>query len=193
MELAKEKSLDEVTLEGVRFVFLDRDGVINYKAPDGDYIKSPDKLTLLPGAAQAVRLLNNSFRKVIVATNQRGIALGQLSETDLLSIHEKLQTSLQQAGAHLDAIYYCPHDLDSCDCRKPRAGMLRRAFRDFPDALPENSVMIGDSESDMAAGKSIGMRTIRIVQDRTAIDRGRSCDASTTADSLLDAVEQHLL
>lgn len=178
---------------GIRYVFLDRDGVLNRKATDGDYIKCLGELKLLPGASRAVRLLNDSLRKVIVVTNQRGIALGRLAETDLLSIHEKLQANLLRAGAHLDAIYYCPHDLDSCDCRKPGTGMFQLAFRNFRDAHPENSVMIGDSESDILAGRQLGMRTIRIINAETATDSGQSCSASATARSLLEAVEHHLL
>jgi D-glycero-D-manno-heptose 1,7-bisphosphate phosphatase len=186
-------SCAEPNFKGIRFVFLDRDGVINRKASDGDYIKSPDELVLLPGAARAVHLLNASLRKAIVVTNQRGIALGRLTETDLLSIHGRLQTTLQQVGAHLDAIYYCPHDLESCDCRKPGTGMFKLAFRDFPEARPENSVMIGDSESDILAGRHMGMRTLRINNDQMATDSGPSFVADGTARSFLEAVKIHLL
>jgi D-glycero-D-manno-heptose 1,7-bisphosphate phosphatase len=187
--LSTGKSLGKGDFKSIRFVFLDRDGVINRKAAHGDYIRYPDELVLLPGAGRAVHLLNTSFRKVIVVTNQRGIALGRLSESDLLSIHEKLQTDLRRLGGHLDAIYHCPHDLDSCDCRKPRTGMFQLAFRDFPGARPENSVMIGDSESDIVAGKCMGMRTIRIDGERGAKD---DASGGATATSLLDAVETYL-
>jgi D-glycero-D-manno-heptose 1,7-bisphosphate phosphatase len=152
----------KLKFEGIRFVFLDRDGVINRKAAAGDYITSWEEMELLPGAARALARLRASLRKLIVVTNQRGIALGRLSEPDLLSIHEKLQCQLRSHGAELDAIYYCPHDLDGCDCRKPRTGMFKVAFRDFPEAKPENSVMIGDSDSDITAGIRMGMRTIRV-------------------------------
>jgi D-glycero-D-manno-heptose 1,7-bisphosphate phosphatase len=146
---------------------------------------------LLPGAARAIQLLNDSLRTVIVVTNQRGIALGRLSETDLISMHEKLQSSLQEMGAHLDAIYYCPHDLESCDCRKPRTGMFQRAFRDFPEARPDNSVMVGDSESDILAGTSFGMRTI-LIEDGMSVETSPSPDAGASAGSLLEAVERYL-
>jgi D-glycero-D-manno-heptose 1,7-bisphosphate phosphatase len=191
MALGQGKPDDTVKFEGIRFVFLDRDGVINRKAPDGDYIRSSDKLVLLPGAARAIQLLNDSLRTVIVVTNQRGIALGRLSETDLISMHEKLQSSLQEMGAHLDAIYYCPHDLESCDCRKPRTGMFQRAFRDFPEARPDNSVMVGDSESDILAGTSFGMRTI-LIEDGMSVETSPSPDAGASAGSLLEAVERYL-
>jgi D-glycero-D-manno-heptose 1,7-bisphosphate phosphatase len=95
---------------------------------------------------------------VIVVTNQRGIALGLLSEADVRSVHEKLQSHLAAYGAHLDAIYFCPHDNGECNCRKPGTGMFELAFRDFPGASPDNSVMIGDSASDILAGAGMGMK-----------------------------------
>src|SRR5664279_895816 len=94
----------------IKFVFLDRDGVINRKAPDGEYVASWEDMQILPGAERAIALLNQAGRKVIVVTNQRGISLGRYSESDLLSIHEKLHAYLGTFGAHVDAIYYCPHD-----------------------------------------------------------------------------------
>jgi D-glycero-D-manno-heptose 1,7-bisphosphate phosphatase len=192
MATTRRNANGSAKFEGVQFVFLDRDGVINCKAPGDGYIKTCEELALLPGAAHAIRLLNDSTRKVIVVTNQRGIALGRLSETSLSAIHQKLKSDLGLTGAHVDAIYHCPHDFDSCDCRKPGTGMFRLAFRNFPGACPENGVMIGDSESDILAGKSMGMRTIRI-NDAIAAEDGASCGATATAKSLLDAVERHLV
>jgi D-glycero-D-manno-heptose 1,7-bisphosphate phosphatase len=175
----------------VRFVFLDRDGVINRKAADGDYITSWAEMELLPGVTRALAQLRASLRTIIVVTNQRGIALGRLSEHDLLAMHERLQCQLRAHRAQLDAIYFCPHDLDCCDCRKPRTGMFELAFRDFPEACPQNSVLIGDSDSDIVAGIRMGMRTIRIGQKLDGV-RHATCRASSTAQSLLEAVENHL-
>ena len=156
--------------------FLDRDGTINVKAPEGDYVKSPEEVTLLPGAARAVRALNDARVPAVVVTNQRGIALGRMSERDLQAVHERLAALLDaEAGARLDTILHCPHDEGVCDCRKPGIGLLRRAAAELPGLRLENSVIIGDSESDVEAGRAAGMRTIRLGRDardlRDAIER----------------------
>ena len=134
----KRSSTEERTADfsAIKFVFLDRDGVINRNAPDGHYVTSWEDFQILPGVEHAIASLNQTSRKVIVITNQRGIALGRLSEKDLLSIHEKLQLHLASFGAHIDAIYFCPHDIGECTCRKPGTGLFERAFRDYPEALP---------------------------------------------------------
>jgi D-glycero-D-manno-heptose 1,7-bisphosphate phosphatase len=175
----------------IKFVFLDRDGVINRKPPKGEYVTSWEEVQMLPGAERAIALLNQSRRKVIVVTNQRGIALGRLSESELLAIHENLGMHLGSCGAHVDAIYFCPHDHGQCGCRKPGTGLFERAFRDLPGARPENSVMIGDSDSDIVAGTRVGMKTILITQPGNSRE---SLTARPTASgrSLLEVVETHL-
>jgi D-glycero-D-manno-heptose 1,7-bisphosphate phosphatase len=110
----------------VRAVFLDRDGTLNRKAADGDYVKHPSELELLPRASAAVRRLNQQRVRVIVVTNQRGIALGRMSERDLEAIHIRLAAELARAGARVDAIYHCPHDGGACSCRKPAPGCFTR-------------------------------------------------------------------
>ena len=175
----------------IKFVFLDRDGVINRKAPDGEYVASWEDMQILPGAERAIALLNQAGRKVIVVTNQRGIALGRYSESDLLSIHEKLHTHLGAFGAHVDAIYYCPHDYGQCTCRKPGTGMFEQAFRDFPEACPQNSVMIGDSDSDIVAGASAGMKTI-LITEKPNCGRTIVAQPSASGKSLVEVVERYL-
>jgi len=175
----------------IKFVFLDRDGVINRKAPDGDYVTSWEDVQIPPGAEHAIALLNLASRKVIVVTNQRGIALGRMSEADLLSIHETLQAHLGSFGAHLDAIYYCPHDHGQCTCRKPGTGMFDRAFLDFPEASPQNSVMNGDSDSDIILGTSLGMKTILITADTNYCD-ALLTQPSASGRSLLAVAEAYL-
>src|SRR5271155_2895701 len=98
-------------LAAVRYVFLDRDGVINRKAPEGGYIIQCAELELLPGAAAAIARLNRSGRKAIVVTNQRGIALGLMTELEMDKLHDRLGTELSREGATLQAIYHCPHGL----------------------------------------------------------------------------------
>lgn len=156
--------------------FLDRDGTINEKAPEGHYIEAPSEVTLLPGAAQAIRCLNEAGIKVIVVTNQRGIALGRMSEGDLAAVHEELMGQLNEAGgACIDAFFFCPHDEGECDCRKPGTGLFRQARERYPWIDFERSVMIGDSRSDVEAGQALGMQTVRIGGDVsdlvTAVDR----------------------
>jgi D-glycero-D-manno-heptose 1,7-bisphosphate phosphatase len=165
--------------------------VINCKVPDGEYVTSWQDIQILPGAERAIALLNRAGRKVIVVTNQRGIALGRYSESDLLSIHEELLTHLASFGAHLDAIYYCPHDYGQCNCRKPGIGMFEQAFRNFPDACPQNSVMIGDSNSDIIAGASVGMKTI-LITDKPNIGGALVAQPSASGRSLLEVVETYL-
>ena len=140
-------------------VFLDRDGTINVKPPEGDYVKSWDEFEFLPGAVAAVRALVDAGLLVVIVTNQRGIALGRMSEEDLAEIHRRM---VAEIGRDDVAIYHCPHDKDECDCRKPRTGMFRDARRDHPEIDFGRSVMIGDSESDLEAGRAIGARVVRI-------------------------------
>lgn len=143
------------------------------------------------GLASAIALLNQASRAVIVVTNQRGIALQRLSESDLLRLHEDLQSHLDSFGAHLDAIYYCPHDYDQCDCRKPATGMFEQAFRDFPGTCPKNSVMIGDSDSDIVAGNTLGMKTI-LLTNKANLGNATLVHPSTSGRSLLEVVEMYL-
>ena len=151
--------------------FLDRDGTINVKAPEGDYVTAPDQVRLLPTAATAVRRLNDHGALVIVVTNQRGIALGRMTGEDLDRVHQRLQDLLsEQAGARVDAFFACPHDHGQCDCRKPQPGMLRAALRVFPDIDVDGSVMIGDAPSDVAAGERAGVAGLQIGRDAPDLD-----------------------
>jgi D-glycero-D-manno-heptose 1,7-bisphosphate phosphatase len=151
--------------------FLDRDGTINKKAPDGDYVKRPEELEILPGAAGAIRRLNAAGVYVIVVTNQRGIALGRMSESDLQSVHAELTARLEEsAGARIDAFFHCPHDEGQCDCRKPLTGLFRQARERFPWIDFGQSVMIGDSPSDVEAGRALGMTTVQLTVDVPDLD-----------------------
>jgi D-glycero-D-manno-heptose 1,7-bisphosphate phosphatase len=144
----------------IKHVFLDRDGVVNRKLPEGKYVTRWEEFELLPGAAEAIAALNRSGRKVILVTNQRGVALGVMSRADVEEIHRRMGAELALQSARLDAIYYCPHDRGECGCRKPATGMITAAWRDFAGAGPENSILIGDSLSDIECGRAAGMGTI---------------------------------
>lgn len=142
--------------------FLDRDGTINEAAAEGEYIVDPAEVRLLPGAAEAIGRLNSLPAKVVVVTNQRGIALGRMSEADLAAVNDRLRELLAGGGAVVDAMFHCPHGLDSCDCRKPGAGMFERAVREVEGVRFEGSVMIGDSAIDVEAGRRLGLKTVRL-------------------------------
>jgi D-glycero-D-manno-heptose 1,7-bisphosphate phosphatase len=139
--------------------FLDRDGTINVKAPEGEYVTSPTQLRLLPGAASAIRRLNLEGVPVFVVTNQRGIALGRMTEDDLARVHHRLDGLLARSGARVDAYYHCPHERDVCDCRKPGTAMLERAAAEHGVDLAR-SLLVGDSASDVEAGRKVGARTV---------------------------------
>jgi D-glycero-D-manno-heptose 1,7-bisphosphate phosphatase len=177
------------------YIFLDRDGVLNRKPPQGRYVTCWDELALLPGVEDAVAHLNRSGRTLIVITNQRGIALGLYSREGLDEMHERLQQHLAAHGAHLDAIYVCPHDEGQCNCRKPRTGLLEQAFCDFPAARAENSLMVGDSLRDIEAGLRLGMKTAFICGDAEAVsaDARRAASlAQITVGSLHELVNRYL-
>jgi len=168
-------------------IFLDRDGTINRHV---GFITHPDELELIPGAAEAISLINQSGYMAIVVSNQPIIARGECTFQGLKLIHDKMETELGRQGAFLDAIYYCPHHTDkgyegelpdykiNCNCRKPQPGLLLQAAQEWNIDLAQ-SYMIGDSEKDVEAGKNAGLKkSMRI--------------ASNTAGVLLETVRQLL-
>jgi D-glycero-D-manno-heptose 1,7-bisphosphate phosphatase len=142
-------------------VFLDRDGVINVKAPEGDYVKSWAEFELLPGAVDAITLMRDAGLRLIVVTNQRGVALGRMTAADVEDIHARMRS----VGVLVDAVHYCPHDKDSCDCRKPNTGMFERDGVDFAAAA-----IVGDSESDMEAGRRLGLTLVKVGPAKSPVD-----------------------
>ena len=148
-------------------IFLDRDGTLN---PDPGYIRSSDQYELFPGVPQALARLKQAGARLIVVTNQSGVARGLLSLDDLDAIHQKLRRLLHEAGASLDAIYFCPHHPDEqCRCRKPNTGMIDQALRDGGIEL-SRSYLIGDQGRDMELAKRIGARSILVT---AGADRSR--------------------
>jgi D-glycero-D-manno-heptose 1,7-bisphosphate phosphatase len=179
----------------VRYVFLDRDGVLNRKLPEGGYVSDWAQFEWLPGAVEAIARMNRAGLTVIVVSNQRGLALGRLSVEQLELIHGQMCSHLARHAAWLDAIYYCPHDHGQCRCRKPDIGLFEQATKDFPEIDAENSAVIGDSLSDIEAGRRLGMRTI-FIQGEPDRQKAGAESAANLADevaaSLLQAVEKHL-
>lgn len=140
-------------------VFLDRDGLINRKAAEHDYIRRWEDFSFLPGVPETIARLNDVGYLVLIVTNQRGVARGLMTMKDVERIHRKMLDRLKEFGAHVDGIYVCPHDIGQCHCRKPDIGLFLRAEQDF-DIDKGCSWMVGDGESDMEAGRRFGLRTI---------------------------------
>lgn len=186
-------------LEKINTVFLDRDGVINRLR--SDYVTSWDMFEFLPRAKEAIRMLNAAGKRVVVVTNQRAIARGLLSVPELISIHDNMRAELAAVGATIDAVYYCPHDKGVCKCRKPQVGMFLQAQREFPEINFRQSVVIGDSETDMQAGRRLGCSLILVTHTR-CMDCGDETVGTVhsagiplngSARTLYDAVAQYIV
>ena len=140
----------------MKIIILDRDGVINRDSDQ--FIKSPDEWIPVPGSLDAIARLNQSGWRVVLASNQSGVGRGLFGMDMLNAIHAKMVDALAQAGGRLDAIFFCPHAADStCDCRKPKPGLLRQIESRFNVDL--NGVpTVGDSLRDLQAGVAVGCR-----------------------------------
>lgn len=146
-------------------LFLDRDGVVNVRKYGG-YIEHPDQFQFLPGAAEAIAEFGKHVLRVIVVTNQRGIAIGRMSESDLEEVHAQFRRGVEDAGGRIDAIFHCPHDRDEgCPCRKPAPGMALEAQAAYPEIDFSRSILFGDSASDMQLGRALGMACIHVGPD----------------------------
>jgi len=175
----------------LKTVFLDRDGVINEKMHESKYVAGWEEFRVLPGVLEAIGLLNAAGMRVMVVTNQRGVALGLYSADDVRAIHAGFARLLGEQEAHVDGFYFCPHDKGVCGCRKPLGGMFEHALADFPEITAATSVMIGDTHSDMEFGKRLGMRTIFIEGDAERQGPGAELAremADVRCGSLLEAV-----
>jgi D-glycero-D-manno-heptose 1,7-bisphosphate phosphatase len=169
-----------------RAVFIDRDGTLNVEV---NYLHRVADLALTPGAAEAVRALNQAGYLTIVVTNQAGIARGYYDEAALHTLHAHLAAVLATADAHLDAIYFCPHHPDfgvPCDCRKPAPGMLLRAAAEH-DLDLGRCWLIGDTAGDIEAGRAAGCRTVLV---RTGY--GTQTEAALDTRSRPDAVQDDI-
>jgi len=141
-------------------VLLDRDGVLNQDRPD--HVKTPDEFVMLPRAAEAVAALNGARAKVALVTNQSGLGRGLFDEAMFARIEEKLSNALRTGGGHLDATFVCPDPpWAASDRRKPGAGMLEEAMRQFR-APPRETIMIGDALRDLEAAAKLNVRRILV-------------------------------
>ncbi len=181
---------ESMVLDGYT-IFLDRDGTLN---PDPGYIKSPDQFELFPGVPEALAKLKRAGARLIMVTNQSGIARGLLSQDDLAAVHAKLKALLDRGDASLDAIYFCPHHPDvGCNCRKPNRGMIDQAVRERGVDL-ERVYLIGDHMRDIELAKRIGARSILVTTGvvRPYELQGESATAPTPdwiASSMTDAAD----
>ena len=145
-----------------KLCLLDRDGVLN---ADKDYLHKPEDVEWIPGSRESIAWLNRQGFRVVVVTNQSGVARGFFTEDTVRMLHEWMATEVKKAGGDIAAFYYCPHlpgsavkqyDVD-CDCRKPKPGLIVKALRDF-DVLPCNAFLIGDSPRDVEAAEAAGVK-----------------------------------
>ena len=145
----------------MKLVILDRDGTIN---EDSDhYIKSPEELHAIEGSLEAIARLTQGGYRVVVATNQSGIARGLFDTSTLVAMHTKLQRLAAQAGGRIDAFFFCPHAADSsCECRKPKPGMLLELARRFNVSL-KDVYMVGDARRDVEAAAAAGAKPVLVL------------------------------
>ena len=178
-------------------VFLDRDGTVNREVT---HLKSPDQVELLPGAAAAIRLVNRSGTLAVIVTNQPVVARGEVSIEVLDRIHARLESELGAEGAYLDGLYFCPHHPDkgfpgeipelkgTCRCRKPEPGLIDQACRDL-GISHQDSWMVGDTTSDVEAGRRADVRTVLLRSGHAGADAKHVVRADYIAPDLRDAVE----
>lgn len=168
-------------------VFLDRDGTIN---EDTGYIDSPERLVIIDGAASAIKRLNSKGLRVVVITNQSGVGRGYFSREAADAVNKRLEEILRREGAHLDAIYYCPHHPDdNCECRKPGIGLVEKAKNDLRIDF-KKSYVVGDKISDVEIAHTIGGKGILVLTGAGKDERKKiSREPSYIATDLKDAVE----
>ncbi len=163
-------SITEKYLQLKKNIFLDRDGVINKKPPKADYVKSWDEFEFLPGSVEAITLLTKKGYDIYIISNQAGIARGIMTENNLKEIHEKMKKELENRGAKVSGIYYCPHGWDEgCECRKPKPGMFFQAAGEHHIDLTK-AVFIGDDERDVEAGEAARVKTILVTPNKNFLD-----------------------
>ncbi len=168
-------------------VFLDRDGTIN---EDTGYLSKPDDIVLIKGATEAIRRLNVEGVKVIVVSNQSGVGRGYFTEKDLAGINKRLTDILASNGARLDGIYYCPHHPeDNCGCRKPRAGLLKKASLEHSIDL-SRSYVVGDKKTDIEMARNAGSKGVLVMTGYGGEElKAMPVPPDCAAEDILEAVE----
>jgi D-glycero-D-manno-heptose 1,7-bisphosphate phosphatase len=177
-----------------KLIALDRDGVINEDSDD--YIKSPDEWRAIVGSLEAIAKLNKFGYKVVVISNQSGIARGYFAEKDLQLIQDKMISELSKRGGFIDGVYYCPHHPnDNCECRKPKAKMLLQALRQF-GFEPKDALMVGDAWVDVQLAKNVGCDFVLVQTGKgkkTFAEHGKELTNTPVFDNLAAMVEGNLM
>lgn len=176
----------------MKLIILDRDGVINFDS--AQFIKSPDEWKPIPGSLEAIARLTREGWRVVVATNQSGLARGLFEMTTLNAIHAKMHKAVAQAGGRIEAVFYCPHAADTnCDCRKPKPGLFDEIAARYGRDL-SGVPAVGDSLRDLQAAMGVGAKPILVRTgkgEKTLAAGGLPANTPVYAD-LAEAVE-HLL
>ena len=150
-----------------RLVFLDRDGVINRFPGKGVYVTSQELFDFLPVALEGIRLLTEAGVELAVVSNQGCVSRGLITQKTLDTMTGRMLEEIQRAGGNISAVYYCPHQTsDACDCRKPQTALFKKALAGRQIKM-DTVYFLGDSEEDMAAGKSLGCHTILVLSGRS--------------------------
>lgn len=153
----------------MKLVILDRDGTINHDSDD--YIKSPEEWRPIKGSLEGIARLTQAGYRIVVATNQSGIARGLFDTRTLLAIHDTLLRALAQVGGRIDAFFFCPHAAEAgCQCRKPQPGMLLEVARRFNVSL-DDTYMVGDARRDLEAAAAAGARPVLVLTGKGAKTR----------------------
>jgi len=148
-------------------LFLDRDGVINVKL-EGRYVLDSSEFEFMPGAKEIIAKFSKVFKRILIVTNQQGIGKGIMSAKDLNKLHVFMLYNIESSGGKIDKIYFCPHlAAQQCNCRKPNSGMIQQAIQDFPEIKVEDSYLVGDSDTDIKAGKKEGLNTVKVDNEYT--------------------------
>ena len=163
----KRLPITEKYLKPKKVIFLDRDGVINKKAPKAEYIKNWSEFEFLPKVIEAMKLLTKNSYEIYIITNQAGIARKKMSLEDLNDIHKNLKRKLSKNNITISDIYFCPHGWDEgCECRKPKPGMFFQAAREHHIDLTK-TLFIGDDERDAEAGDAADIKTLLVTPEKS--------------------------
>ncbi len=164
--------LSDLLIDNRWSLFLDRDGVLNRRIVDG-YVTQWDKFVWLPGVMDSLKILSGIFGPVVVVSNQQGIGKGIMKVDELTKVHSNLINDVRKQGGRIDAIYYSPHlEKEGAFMRKPNVGMGLKAKKEFPAIRFRQSVMAGDSLSDMLFGRRLGMKTVFLSENKSDLRKG---------------------